>query len=109
MKTKSLVYITVPDRDTALKLAHSVVKGGLAACANVIPGMTSVYEWQGAIREENEVVLVFKTTEEMISDLTAFVAARHPSDNPCVLALPVSGGSQKFLEWIESEVKDRRG
>lgn len=109
MKTKSLVYITAPDKDTALKLAHSVVRAGLAACANVIPGMTSVYEWQGALREENEVVLVFKTTEEMISDLTAFIAARHPSDNPCVLALPVSGGSQKFLEWIDSEVKDRRG
>ncbi|NBQ52888.1 MAG: divalent-cation tolerance protein CutA [Proteobacteria bacterium] len=70
--------------------------------------MTSVYEWQGHVHEGHEVVVVFKTTEEMIPDLTAFITTRHPSDNPCVVALPLTGGSQKFLDWIASQVKDRR-
>lgn len=108
MKSKSFVYATVPDSDTALKLAHSTIKSGLAACCNIIPGMTSVYEWKGQVHEGKEVVIVFKTTEEMIADLTAFITTRHPSDNPCVVALPLTGGSQQFLDWIESEVKDRR-
>lgn len=108
MKSTSFVYATTPDADTALKLAHSTIKSGLAACCNIIPGMTSVYEWKGQVHEDQEVVMVFKTTEEMIPDLTAFITTRHPSDNPCVVALPLAGGSQKFLDWIESQVKDRR-
>lgn len=71
--------------------------------------MTSVYEWDGEVREDREAVLILKTTEESVSDLTSFVTSRHPYDNPCVVAVPLTGGSQKFLEWIESEVKDRRG
>lgn len=109
MKTKCLVYVTSPDANTALKLAHSCVKAGLAACGNVIPGMTSVYEWEGQVREEKECVLILKTTEETVDDLTSFLAARHPYENPCIVAVPMTGGSHKFLEWIESEVKDRRG
>ena len=108
MKSKSFVYATAPDTETALKLAHSTIKSGLAACCNLIPGMTSVYEWQGQVREDNEVVIVFKTTEEMIPDLTSFITTRHPSENPCIVALPLTGGSQQFLDWIEARVKDRR-
>jgi len=55
MKSKSFVYATAPDSDTALKLAHSAIKAGLAACCNIIPGMTSVYEWQGRGCEGHEV------------------------------------------------------
>lgn len=109
MKTKCLVYVTAPDADTALKIARSAVKSRLAACGNVIPGMTSVYEWDGQVREDKEAVLILKTNEETVSDLVSFVTARHPYENPCIVAVPLTGGSQKFLDWIESGVKDRRG
>ncbi|NDE13349.1 divalent-cation tolerance protein CutA [bacterium] len=109
MKTKCLVYVTTPDTETGLKLAHSCVKAGLAACGNVIPGMTSVYEWEGQVREDKESVLILKTTEESLNDLISFVAARHPYENPCIVSVPMNGGSQAFLEWIEAQVKDRRG
>ena len=102
-------YVTVPDREIALQLAHGAVKAGLAACANIIPGMTSVYQWEGKLNEDQEVVLLFKTTEESIDDLTSFVKTRHPYQTPAVLALPVAGGNHAFIEWIESCVKDRRG
>ncbi|MEY4630276.1 MAG: hypothetical protein RIQ81_396 [Pseudomonadota bacterium] len=109
MKTHSLVYVTTPDREIAIQLAHGAVKAGLAACANIIPGMTSVYQWEGRLNEDQEVVLLFKTTEEAVSDLTAFIKTRHPYKTPAVLALPVTAGNTQFLEWISSCVTDRRG
>lgn len=109
MKTTSLVYVTTPDREVAVQLAHGAVRAGLAACANIIPGMTSVYQWEGRLNEDQEVVLILKTTEEAVSDLTSFIKTRHPHKTPSVMALPVTGGNSQFLEWIESCVNDRRG
>lgn len=108
MKAKCLVYVTAPDYETAIKIGHGCVKAGLAACANVIPEMTSIYTWQDEIRQDQESILILKTTEETVPDLTHFINIRHPFDNPCVIAMPVVGGNQKFLDWIDSSVKERR-
>lgn len=109
MKSKNLVYVTTPDQNTAVQLANGCIKAGLAACANIIPGMVSVYEWQGKIQQSQEAILVLKTNEEAVLDLTHFITSRHPFENPCVIAMPICGGSQNFLEWIEKAVAERRG
>jgi periplasmic divalent cation tolerance protein len=109
MKAISLVYITTPGHEIAAQLAHAAVKSGLAACANILPGMTSVYQWEGKLNEEQEVVLLLKTTEESVDDLTSFIKIRHPHQTPAVMAWQVTSGNHSFFEWIESSVKDRRG
>lgn len=98
-------YITAGSRDEALALGRALVEERLAACANVIEGMTSVYRWQGAIQEDPEVVLIAKTRRELVDRLTARVRELHSYDVPCVVALPVQGGNAAFLDWIVAETE----
>lgn len=97
------VYITAPDAETARSIGRALVEARLAACANIFDGMTSVYRWEGAIQEETEAVLIAKTREDLVPDLTAKVKAVHSYDCPCVVALPAAGGNTAFLDWIEAE------
>lgn len=96
-------YITTPDRQIALSLARAAVDERLAACGNVLEGMTSVYRWEGETRQDSETVLILKTRRELIDRLTARVLELHPYDTPCVVALPVEAGSASYLEWLRAE------
>lgn len=97
------VYVTAPDKAAALKIGRALVDARLAACANVFDGMTSVYRWQGRVQEDSEAVLIAKTRDELVPALTAKVRALHSYECPCIVALPVVGGSQAFIDWIEAE------
>ena len=97
------VYVTAPDRAAALDMARALVDARLAACANVLDGMTSIYRWEGRIQEDGEAVLIAKTREELVPALTAKVHALHSYECPCVVALPVVGGNGAFIDWIEAE------
>ena len=105
MGDHNLVYVTIGSRDEALALARAVVEARLAACGNVLPGMTSVYRWQGAIEEGDEVVLILKTRSALLERLIAFVKDRHGYACPCVVALPIIAGNPAFLSWIDSETE----
>ncbi|MCR6632177.1 MAG: divalent-cation tolerance protein CutA [Magnetospirillum sp.] len=98
-----LIYVTAPNRDEALKLARLLVGERLAACANVLDPITSVYWWDGKVNEEPEVALVLKTTEGQVAALTERLRAAHPYDCPCVVSLPITGGNPDFLAWIAAE------
>lgn len=100
-----LIYITAPSRDEALKLARLLVEERLAACANVLGGITSVYWWDGRLNEEDEVALLAKTRAGLVDALVERVRAVHPYDCPCVVALPVDGGNPAFLDWIAAETR----
>lgn len=99
------VYVTAGSREAALGLGRALVEARLAACANVIPGMRSVYRWRGAIEEADEAVLIVKTRRALVDALTAKVRALHDYDCPCVVALPVIGGNPAFLDWIAAETE----
>ncbi len=99
----SLIYITAPNREEALKLARILVESRLVACANVLDGVTSLYWWEGAVQEESEAVLVCKTRAERVEALVARVKESHPYTCPCVVALPISGGNPAFLDWVTAE------
>lgn len=100
-------YMTAGSRDEALHIARALVEERLAACANVLDGMTSVYRWQGRIEEDAEAVLIAKTTDDLVDRLVARVKALHSYDCPCVVALPIAGGNQDFIDWIEVETEAR--
>ena len=98
-----LVYVTAPSQDRALKIARATVAEGLVACANILGAMTSVYRWQGAIHEDNEVALILKTRSDLVDALTGRVKELHPYDCPCIVALDIAGGNPAFLEWIAAQ------
>ena len=101
--TACFAYVTCDSEDEAQAIAGTIVEERLAACANVIPGMTSVYRWEGRIEQGAETVLIFKTQAALVERLTARVRSLHSYDCPCVVALPVAGGNPAFLDWIAAE------
>jgi len=96
---------TAPDRESGLKLARVLVEERLAACVNVVPKVTSVYRWQGAVEENDEVLLVIKTAASVdMEKLKDRLLTAHPYDVPELLLLPVSYGLDKYLDWIAQSV-----
>ncbi len=104
----SLIYVTTGTREEAVKIGRAVVESRLAACANVLAPMTSMYWWQGAVNEADEVPLILKTQDSLVEQVIEKVKAIHSYDCPCVVALPISGGNQAFLDWIEAETAPKQ-
>ena len=100
---ESFVYITCESMDQAEEIGAALVERRLAACANILPGMRSVYWWQGRIERAEEAVLIAKTRDSLVEELTAAVKAMHAYEVPCVVAIPISGGNPDFLAWIRAE------
>lgn len=98
-----LVYMTTETADEARRIGRALVEARLAACANVIGNMTSIYWWDGAVQDGQECVLIAKTTENLVDALTEKVKELHSYDCPCVVALPIGGGNADFLNWIAGE------
>ena len=98
-----VVLITAPDADTGSRLARTLVSEGLAACVNLVPGIRSIFRWEGEVQEEQEVLLLVKTRSDRCEALAARVRDLHPYDLPEVLALPAVGGSETYLDWVRSE------
>ena len=104
-----IIYITAGSMEEARRIGGALVEERLAACVNILPGMTSLYRWEGALEEGHEVVLIAKTTAVRVEALTARVVALHSYDCPCVVVLPVQGGNPDFLQWIAGEVGTPEG
>jgi len=103
MKTK-LIYVTVSSLAEAEKIAEAVVTEKLAACANILDGVTSIFHWEGTLCRESEAILLLKTSEEKVEELTARIKELHSYDCPCIVVLPIEGGNAAFLEWVSREV-----
>lgn len=98
--TPFLVYVTVPDREEALRIARAVVESGLAAGCNVLPGVRSVYRWQGGICEADECMLFAQVSDTALNDFCSEVRRQHSHRVPCIVALPLAGGHEPFFHWI---------
>lgn len=94
-----MVYITCKDREQALAIGRLLVESRLAACANIIDSMTSLYWWEGELVEDQETILITKNIEA----LTQLVADTHSYEVPCVVALPILAGNPAYLDWITTE------
>ena len=98
-----MLYITAGSRDEAKKIGRALVEARLAACANVIDGMESVYWWEGKLTEDREAVLIVKTRADLVPAVTAKVKALHSYTVPCVVALPILDGNPDYLNWVAAE------
>jgi len=99
-----LVLSTTPPR-RAGALAEKIVGGRLAACVNVIAGISSHYVWKGKKTRNREALLVIKTTGAKLGKLTRFIEQNHPYEVPEIIALPFSRGSRAYLRWLSESVR----
>jgi len=99
------VLTTAPDAEVAATLARALVEERLAACVSVLPGVRSIYRWQGEIHDDPEVLLLIKTAANCSEALAARINDLHPYELPEVVVLPVMGGSGPYLDWISTETR----
>jgi periplasmic divalent cation tolerance protein len=95
-----LVYITTPTLDEATRIGRAMVDQRLAACANILPGMKSIYRWKGAVHEDDETVLIVKTSAALVEPLTAAVKALHSYECPCIVVLDIEPGNAAYFAWL---------
>lgn len=99
-----IVYCTCPDPATASTIARALVEERLAACVSRLPAVRSTYRWQGGIQEDEEVLLLIKSSHARLDALTSRLRELHPYDLPEVLAVAAAGGLAPYLQWVEDEV-----
>lgn len=103
MERAVLVYTTYPSVVEAERAARTLVERRLAACANILPGMTSHYRWQGAIERAEEVVMLVKTRASLAEPVRAAVRELHSYDTPAILVIPIESVDQGYFAWILQE------
>jgi periplasmic divalent cation tolerance protein len=99
-----VVLVTAPSAEAAMTIGRALVDERLAACVNVVPGLTSIYRWQGRREEASECLLVIKTDASRYAALERRVLELHPYSVPEVLALPVDAGAPAYMEWLRESV-----
>jgi periplasmic divalent cation tolerance protein len=95
-----VVLVTVPTQTVAEHIVTTIVAERLAACGNIVPGLTSIYRWQEVVQRDDELLIVFKTTRAMAPRMLARLEALHPYDVPEALVLPVEDGLAPYLAWV---------
>jgi len=94
------LHVTMPDKERAISLARALVDEGLAACVNVVPGVRSIYRWEGKLQEDEEVLCLIKTRAAVFDRARARILELHPYDVPEILAFAVDDGSPAYLDWL---------
>ena len=100
-----LFYCTTDSQSSANELAASIVEQQLAACVNIIPGITSVYHWDNEIQHDQEWLLLIKTTDDMSEALKEAIMKIHPYDSPELIGVDVTDGLPDYLQWVQDTVK----
>lgn len=101
----AMLYTTFPEAEAALIVARTLIDERLVACANLLPGMRSLYRWQGRLEEASEVVLLLKTTAARRPEAMARLAQLHPYDVPCVVEVPLGAVHGPYGEWLRECVR----
>ena len=106
-KNLRLLYITTSNKAEARNIGRSLVEEDLAACANIIEGMDSIYKWEGELQEERECILLIKTHYSRVNKVTRRVKEMHSYEVPCVISLTITEdeGNEEYLNWLEDNSK----
>ncbi|MDA0782740.1 MAG: divalent-cation tolerance protein CutA [Rickettsiales bacterium] len=97
-----IIYITAPSKEEALKISHSLITEKLVACCNIIDGVTSVYEWEGEIKQDPECIIIAKTSSGLVDNIIEYVKYIHPYECPCVISVKTDKSDNEFSKWVES-------
>jgi len=99
---RTIVLITAGSEDEARKIARLLVKEKKAACVNIVPGVDSLFRWKGKINSARETLLLVKTRAPLLSEIIGLVKEAHSYEVPEIIALPITGGSEDYLQWLDS-------
>jgi periplasmic divalent cation tolerance protein len=97
-----LILCTCPSQDEADALATALLEERLAACVNRLPGIKSMYRWEGRVTHDDEILLLIKTTADLFERLENTIKKLHPYETPEIIAVPIVAGSADYLRWIEA-------
>ncbi len=97
------VHVMFGNADSAGAVSREVVAARLAACANMLPGVRSIYWWDGAVQAGEEVLVIYKTVAGRVDQLVSFLKARHDYECPAIVVVPVIGGHAAYLDWVAAE------
>ncbi len=100
-----IVFCTVPDQKTAGEISTALVEEKLAACCNIVPGLTSIYFWKNQVHKDSELLLIIKTTAAAFKKLSRRIEELHPYEVPEIIALTIITGNQSYLSWVDENVK----
>lgn len=98
-----VILVTAATHKEAIKIARAVVRARLAACANILPAIQSMYRWKGKLVKDKEVLILLKTTKSRYPALEKAIKAMHSYETPEIIALPVRNGSSQYIEWVIAE------
>jgi len=95
-----MVFCTFPDAGKAREVAGEIISQGHAACVNILPGVESIYKWDGKIQKESEVLAIFKVAAEGYSALEKVILSKHPYDTPEVVGIAADRVEERYLDWV---------
>ncbi len=101
-----VVFVTAGTEEEAQSIAGTLLERRKAACVNIVPGVHSHFRWEGQVSTDEEVLLIIKTRASLVDELVDLVKSIHSYDVPEVIALPIVGGNQDYLEWVDEEVAE---
>jgi len=102
-----IVLVTTPNSDEANQIANALVSTQLAACANIVPLIESIYRWEGEVKRDNEALMIIKTTDDRYPELERRVKELHSYGTPEIVALRIERGSSDYLEWLRHSTTNR--
>lgn len=100
-----LVMTTLPNRESAVRMAQDLIDAGLAACVNVLAPCTSIYHWQGKTESAEEFPLLIKTSSARYAELEQKIRQQHPYELPEIISVPIDNALPEYLHWIETETR----
>jgi periplasmic divalent cation tolerance protein len=100
-----LLFVTAPDGECAEAIARKLLEERLVACVNIVPGLRSLYWWEGEVEASDEVLMLLKARRSDIDAVTERVRGLHPYEVPEVIAADICGGSQAYLDWVNAETE----
>lgn len=105
MEMFTIIYITTSGEEESKRIGKTLVEDRLAGCVNIIPSIRSFYWWNDEIEEDEESVLIVKTIEENVKEIIKRVKELHSYENPCIIHIPIKGGSEDYLKWLLEEIR----
>lgn len=101
----AIIFTTVSTKEEGYGIANELVQNKLAACVNIVPKVHSVYDWEDQIQNDEELLLLIKTTKEREKDIYHTIESLHSYDTPELITIPINRGSQPYLQWLENSVQ----
>lgn len=100
-----IVYCTFPTKNDARQIGTQLIEKQLVACINLVPGVESIYEWEGEVCNDVECLAIMKTSSRRYAQLERVLLELHPYDKPEIVYTPLGGGSESYLNWVKDQTE----